>query len=386
MVKTFSKCWISPHGPPTIRDELAALRAEAANLPAYTTGASNGTIQLPELPPMLPAPQLPTSKLVSIADHPTKPDKDKKEKAGKAPKEKLDDYAKETQAIRERTAALELEAASLALVAASGEDYGDALEYARKRAELMHTAQKAGKEITPALQAEINKLAKAYVAAGISAEEAAEKMERIKEQSKRGKDAIADMFGSVVDGSKSAKDAVIDLLNEIVKIQMLNAIMAIPRMGRISSSLGGMLTPSFDVGGYTGFGGKFEPAGIVHKGEYVIDAETVRRGGGPAAFAARPILIKRNGDPISYRYMADLMLKERKRLGLEAYDLHALRYSGVKELAWAGCDDDEIASHSGHATREMIAKYAGEARQVRSCGPDKRGISDPEQNRIRTRN
>ena len=84
---------------------------------------------------------------------------------------------------------------------------------------------------------------------------------------------------------------------------------------------------------------------------------------GAVPIAARPILGKRDGNPISYRYMADLMLKERKRLGLEAYDLHALRYRGVKELAWAGCDDDEIAAYSGHATKEMIAKYAGEARQ-----------------------
>lgn len=82
-----------------------------------------------------------------------------------------------------------------------------------------------------------------------------------------------------------------------------------------------------------------------------------------APIAGRPILIKRDGNPISYRYMADLMLKERRRLGLEAYDLHALRYRGVKELAWAGCDDDEIAAYSGHATKDMIAKYAGEARQ-----------------------
>lgn len=78
----------------------------------------------------------------------------------------------------------------------------------------------------------------------------------------------------------------------------------------------------------------------------------------------RPILIKRDGNPISYRYMADLMLKERKRLGVEAYDLHALRYRGVMELAWAGCDDEQIAAYSGHATKEMIAKYAGEARQI----------------------
>lgn len=84
---------------------------------------------------------------------------------------------------------------------------------------------------------------------------------------------------------------------------------------------------------------------------------------GVIPIAARPILIKRDGNPISYRYMADLMLKGRKRLGLEAYDLHALRYRGVRELAFAGCSDDEIAAYSGHATKEMIAKYAGEVRQ-----------------------
>ena len=32
--------------------------------------------------------------------------------------------------------------------------------------------------------------------------------------------------------------------------------------------------------------------------------------------------------------------------------------------ALAGCDDDEIASFSGHSTKEMIGKYAGEARQM----------------------
>ncbi|GGH53128.1 hypothetical protein GCM10011341_18300 [Frigidibacter albus] len=78
---------------------------------------------------------------------------------------------------------------------------------------------------------------------------------------------------------------------------------------------------------------------------------------------SRPILCTPSGGRMGYRYIADMMLKERKRLGLEAFDLHALRYRGVKELAWAGCDDDEIASYSGHTTKAMIAKYAGEARQ-----------------------
>lgn len=37
------------------------------------------------------------------------------------------------------------------------------------------------------------------------------------------------------------------------------------------------LPPLFDRGGFTGVGGKYQPAGIVHKGEYVFDAAAVRR-------------------------------------------------------------------------------------------------------------
>ena len=47
-----------------------------------------------------------------------------------------------------------------------------------------------------------------------------------------------------------------------------------------------------------------------------------------------------------------------------AYDQHAMRYRGIMELAWAGCDDDEIMSYSGHTSKAMVIKYAGEARQI----------------------
>lgn len=38
---------------------------------------------------------------------------------------------------------------------------------------------------------------------------------------------------------------------------------------------GKVLAPTFSSGGYTGMGGKYEPAGIVHKGEYVVPKEGV---------------------------------------------------------------------------------------------------------------
>ncbi|MBC7146759.1 MAG: tyrosine-type recombinase/integrase [Thioclava marina] len=78
---------------------------------------------------------------------------------------------------------------------------------------------------------------------------------------------------------------------------------------------------------------------------------------------SRTILAKPDGSPMSYNDMARIMLAERKRLDLTAFDQHALRYRGVMELALAGCDDDEIASYTGHTTKAMIVKYAGEARQ-----------------------
>ena len=78
-----------------------------------------------------------------------------------------------------------------------------------------------------------------------------------------------------------------------------------------------------------------------------------------------PILSGPDHAPMKYRYMAALMLAERRRLGLErAFDLHGLRFRGVQELAWAGCSDEEIEAYSGHASKAMVRHYAGEARQI----------------------
>ncbi|RXH41061.1 hypothetical protein XH94_09465 [Bradyrhizobium zhanjiangense] len=49
--------------------------------------------------------------------------------------------------------------------------------------------------------------------------------------------------------------------------------------GDLGAGTGGLSFPMFANGGYTGHGGKYEPAGVVHKGEYVMDAVTVRRVG-----------------------------------------------------------------------------------------------------------
>ncbi|MFN4129052.1 MAG: tape measure protein [Paracoccaceae bacterium] len=275
-----------------VRAELDALRAALANMPRYVDGLRpDGTAVMRNVDTGSPVtsytpPPMPVStEPVSIADHPpggTGGAAGKSGGGGRArrggggsAKARQDDYAAEVQATRERTAALEAEAAALTAVAASGIEYGDALEFARKKAELMAAAQKAGKAITPELEAEIDKLAEAYMTAGLAAEEAADKMQQIQDQTERGKGALEDMFGSIVDGSMSAKDAVANLLAEIAKAQMLKGLFGLPGMGSLSSGIGGLL--GYASGGYTGAGGRLDPAGIVHRGEYVMSAQAVQR-------------------------------------------------------------------------------------------------------------
>lgn len=93
-----------------------------------------------------------------------------------------------------------------------------------------------------------------------------------------------------------------------------------------------------------------------------LDRLKAELGGTPAP--DRPILTNDDGTPMSYFKIARIMRVERERLGVLEHDLHAMRYRGVMELAWAGCDDDEIMSFSGHKTKKMVIKYAGFARQV----------------------
>ncbi|HDU3683124.1 TPA: phage tail length tape measure family protein [Klebsiella aerogenes] len=63
-------------------------------------------------------------------------------------------------------------------------------------------------------------------------------------------------------------------------------------MATITSSISSTAAVGFASGGYTGSGGKYQPAGIVHKGEYVFDQESTNRIGVSQLEALR------NGKPL----------------------------------------------------------------------------------------
>lgn len=78
---------------------------------------------------------------------------------------------------------------------------------------------------------------------------------------------------SGLDGADALKSALLDLAKTILRNQLLRVFAMIPGMGK----LGGLLMRPYAEGGYTGDGAKYEPAGVVHRGEYVFSAETVKR-------------------------------------------------------------------------------------------------------------
>ena len=163
------------------------------------------------------------------------------------------------------------------------DDYGYAVEKARSRQELLTAALKAGKEITPQLAAEIENAADAYASASAEADRLAEAQDKVRQAAEDAKESARDFAGTFIEGmmdGKSAADALSDALRQLGSRLLNSGLDQLFGIGGGSGAnpLGivGKLF-GFDKGGYTGAGGKYEPAGVVHKGEYVFDAESTRK-------------------------------------------------------------------------------------------------------------
>lgn len=79
-------------------------------------------------------------------------------------------------------------------------------------------------------------------------------LKKVEDAGKKGADAVAGIFTSMMDGSKKLKGAVADLLMEMAKVQMRNAVLGVMGggglLGKAAGWIGGMLTPNADGGVY----------------------------------------------------------------------------------------------------------------------------------------
>lgn len=200
-------------------------------------------------------------------------------------RETLEGFAREAQAIRDKTAALRIETAVLLEVATSQRRHGDAVAFADAKTRLLVAAQAEGRSVTPDQIAQIDALAEAYSRAGVQAEQAAEKMAETAraatENLTAGAGGLTEIFGAARNGADALSSTLTRIGNQIIDNTFQRAIMALGGgggvMGGIIGGFGRLLTGGFASGGYTGDGGKFEPAGVVHKGEYVFSQESVAR-------------------------------------------------------------------------------------------------------------
>ncbi|WP_164726766.1 hypothetical protein [Shimia sediminis] len=201
---------------------------------------------------------------------------------GKGGGSRPDEFTRAVQSIKDETIALELEATAMIATASASRDLAGSIEAARREAELLHSAQMQGLELTPALRAEIKQLALDYASASEAAEQAENGLDSLKSAKEQVRGSLSGAFGDLVTGARDFDSVLQSVLGRLAEMAASRAFENIlTGMGGLSGG-GGILGTflsllGFANGGYTGDGGKFEPAGVVHRGEYVMSKEATRK-------------------------------------------------------------------------------------------------------------
>ncbi len=284
--------------------QLAAVNAQSSKLAGSITG---GPLDYNKFPPPKSAAAL---KPITLADpqYQVTDSKTKNATRSGSSTTTVDQYKREVDAITARTKALGEETEAQRGLNPLMDDYGYTLEFVRAKQELLTAAKEAGVKVTPELTASINQLAAGYANAVVASEQLAEKQDEIRQRAEEAMATAKDVTRGLIDGfieGASAADLLKDSLKKIADTLLNEVLDSIFKVNNAGSGGGGFLSsifgglfgggsgrfPSapgglFSDGGYTGDGGKYQPAGVVHKGEYVFDKAAVAAAGGPAAMEA----------------------------------------------------------------------------------------------------
>jgi len=216
----------------------------------------------------------------------------------KAPKKTAaDKFREDIQAVKDRTAALIEEQATVNLGYQAQEKRRLALDLEQQAlADLREEARRKGQtdleniRLSPEQVAAIDEASSAYAKQADILRQVEEAQENAQDSAKEFYDTARSGFADVVLGAQSLGEAIKNLTNKFAEL-LLNSAFDDLFGGKSATSSGGWLTNlfkgfGFASGGYTGDGGKYQPAGVVHKGEYVFDKAAVKAAGGPAALEA----------------------------------------------------------------------------------------------------
>lgn len=243
---------------------------------------------------------LPDDQIKTLATANVKADQARTKEGKKTPAEpKTADsrFKTDLQEIRDRTAALVQEQQITGQTFVQQEKRRMALDLeqqalkdVREEARKNHDKNWESVQLAPEQIAEIQKVSAAYAEQADILRQVQEQQDRAESSAKEFYDTAKSGFADVITGASSLQDALSGLAKKLADLALNSAFDAVFG-GTKTTSSGGALTGIFKAlgfadGGYTGAGSKYEPAGVVHKGEYVMDAATVRKAGGPAAMDA----------------------------------------------------------------------------------------------------
>lgn len=209
----------------------------------------------------------------------------------------LDDFTRELASIRDRTAALRVEAEVMAQVANAHSVMANGADFARAKIDLLNAAKKAGVKVTPELIAKIDELAESYARASEEAKKNAEAVEKAADAQGRAVGRMTDLAKAGIRDGKEGLARELEKMADEILGQMLQQIFSqfMSQAGQMASmqtgggggggggNAGAMIAQilmslfGFSSGGYTGPGGKYEPAGVVHKGEFVMSKAATQR-------------------------------------------------------------------------------------------------------------
>lgn len=154
----------------------------------------------------------------------------------------------------------------------------DLIGQTAERKAIMNALRQAGAAATDEERRQIE----ALVAGNLQAAESQKQLEAaMRAVNDIGQQAVRGFVDDLIQG-KDASDALADALKRVASQLAEIALNSLFSGGGGGGAgiFGGILKAiGFASGGYTGAGGKFEPAGIVHRGEYVMPKETVQRVG-----------------------------------------------------------------------------------------------------------
>lgn len=236
----------------------------------------------------------------------------KKTRQRSEPKTASDRFAEDLQAVRDRTEALRQEMNLIGLSNEAQVKRRTALDLEQKAlADLREEARKKGEKDLESIQLSPDKIAAieqesaAYARQSEALRQAQEQQQKLNEWNNVARDATRGFIDDLIQGESAADafagalsriaDALLDdVLNSIFKVNnaagggggFLSGLFSLFGGGGGASSYAGLSGGLFSEGGFTGPGGKYQPAGIVHKGEVVWSQADVARAGGVGAVEA----------------------------------------------------------------------------------------------------